>query len=97
MDFPIENNRILKWVRKIKNEDTSLKSSMKSLIRDFSNIWNNDHYQKRSPLINESTFTHDILAPVLKFIAPDYFKRWDQNFCPINGRYSYIWKFYRKC
>lgn len=77
-DIPINDNRILKWINKQKNDEGSLKGSIKALLKDFDHIWRNNNYQKRSPLINESTFTHDILGPILKFIAPSYFKRWTQ-------------------
>lgn len=77
-EFPFEEKRVVKWIDKIRNNDISLKRSIKSLIRDLSYVWRNDNYQKRSKLINEATFTHDVLAPILKFISPDYFKRWDQ-------------------
>jgi len=76
--IPIEDSRILKWINKVKNEEDSLRQSIKTLISDLKFVWNNKHYQQRSPMINESTFTHDILSPILKFIAPKFFKRWDQ-------------------
>ncbi|RIB29028.1 hypothetical protein C2G38_2239175 [Gigaspora rosea] len=41
-------------------------------------IWDNKYYQERSVLVNEATFTHDILPSLLSFISPGYFKRWDQ-------------------
>lgn len=50
----------------------------KRLNCEFIPIWNNSFYQKRSDLINEATFTHDILVPIMKFIASDFFLRWDQ-------------------
>ncbi|CAG8794241.1 16149_t:CDS:2, partial [Gigaspora margarita] len=34
--------------------------------------------EERSALINEATFTHDILSSLLDFIFPGYFKCWDQ-------------------
>lgn len=77
-EFPFEEKRVVKWIDKIRNDDISLKRSIKSLIRDLSYVWRNDNYQKRSTLINEATFTHDVLAPILKFVSPDYFKRWVQ-------------------
>ncbi|GBB87129.1 hypothetical protein RclHR1_13590004 [Rhizophagus clarus] len=73
-----EDRKIKKWIDKIRNDKMTLKSSIKALIRDISYVWNNNNYQKRSPIINESTFTHDVLSPILKFVAPNYFKRWDQ-------------------
>ena len=76
--IPYDDNHILKWINEIKNKDDSLRDSIKTLIGDLKFVWNNKHYQQRSPMINESTFTHDILSPVLKFIAPKFFKRWDQ-------------------
>lgn len=78
--FPYDEQRVTRWIDKAKKDhtDSDLKRSIKSLIRDFSYVWVNSYYQKRSILINESTFTHDILAPILKFIAPSYFKRWTQ-------------------
>jgi len=76
--IPYDDNHILKWINEIKNKDDSLRDSIKTLIGDLKFVWNNKHYQQRSPMINESTFSHDILSPVLKFIAPKFFKRWDQ-------------------
>lgn len=77
--IPYDDNRILKWINEVKIKDDSLRDSIKALISDLKFVWNNKHYQQRSPMINESTFTHDILSPVLKFIAPKFFKRWDQE------------------
>ncbi|CAG8854622.1 27360_t:CDS:2, partial [Gigaspora margarita] len=34
--------------------------------------------EKRSSLINESTFTHDILPSIINFISPEFFKHWNQ-------------------
>jgi len=76
--IPIKDDKITKWVEKAKNKNLSLTKSIKTLIGDFVLIWKNNFYQNRSVLINESTFTHDVLAPIMNFIAPNFFKRWDQ-------------------
>jgi hypothetical protein len=77
-DFPFNDTKISKWIDKEKKRITSTKQSIKLLIEEFVNIWRNQYYQRRSQIINEATFTHDLLVPILKFVAPFYFKRWDQ-------------------
>jgi len=76
--IPIKDDKMSKWVEKARNKSPSLTKSIKTLIGDFVHVWVNDFYQNRSILINESTFTHDVLAPIMNFIAPNFFKRWDQ-------------------
>lgn len=77
--IPFVDAKIIKWIEQKKTY--SLRKSFKLLIDEIKVIWNNQYYQKRSHLINEATFTHDLLVPILKFIAPSYFKRWDQAQC----------------
>ncbi|CAG8802692.1 17421_t:CDS:2, partial [Gigaspora margarita] len=63
------------WFEKNENE---VEQNSKQLVHDIKRIWNNLYYQERSILINESTFTHDILLSIIHFISPGFFKRWDQ-------------------
>ncbi|CAG8828231.1 14691_t:CDS:2, partial [Gigaspora margarita] len=63
------------WFEKNENE---VEQNSKQLVHDIKRIWNNLYYQERSILINESTFTHDILLSIIHFISPGFFKCWDQ-------------------
>ncbi|CAG8738613.1 2772_t:CDS:2, partial [Gigaspora rosea] len=63
------------WVEESEDE---VEKCSKQIIYDLKRIWDNKYYQERSVLINEATFTHDILPSLLNFISPGYFKRWDQ-------------------
>lgn len=76
--FPIIDRKIIKWAEKTKSKEASVEKTIKNLIYDIDRIWGNYHYQIRFPLINESTYTHDIIAPILKFVAPSYFNRFEQ-------------------
>lgn len=76
-DIQYNDSKIGKWIDEEKKRIPSTKQSIKLLIEEVVNIWKNQYYQRRSQIINEATFTHDLLVPILKFVAPLYFKRWD--------------------
>ncbi|CAG8809263.1 41662_t:CDS:2 [Gigaspora margarita] len=74
-EMPIDLQTIRSWVEESEDE---IEKCSKQIIYDLKRIWGNEYYQERSVLINEATFTHDILPSLLNFISPGYFKRWDQ-------------------
>jgi len=74
-EMPISLQAIKSWVEECEDE---IEKCSKQIICDLKRIWDNKYYQERSVLINEATFTHDILPSLLNFISPGYFKRWDQ-------------------
>ncbi|CAG8848562.1 11697_t:CDS:2, partial [Gigaspora margarita] len=79
-DLPVKEitfsqQEIKLWLDESENEEIR---DGKQLVHDIKRIWANRYYQERSSLINESTFTHDVLSSIINFISPKIFKRWDQ-------------------
>ncbi|CAG8439936.1 8604_t:CDS:2 [Cetraspora pellucida] len=62
-------------------EDKSLFSNTKDLVNSMLGLWKIPEYQMQSFSINESTWEHDALQPIVKFITydleDDLFVRWD--------------------
>ncbi|RIB20712.1 hypothetical protein C2G38_2178602 [Gigaspora rosea] len=76
-ELPFNQQAIKVWFEENENE---IEENCKQLVQDIRHIWSNSYYQERSSLINESTFTHDILSlsSIINFISFRFFKRWDQ-------------------
>ncbi|CAG8588880.1 1723_t:CDS:2 [Dentiscutata erythropus] len=66
---------------KIPKEHTSLFVRIKNLVDSMLRLWKNPKYQKCRPNINESTWGHNILKPIIDFIEYDLESeiliRWD--------------------
>ncbi|CAG8515765.1 hypothetical protein C2G38_2163038 [Gigaspora rosea] len=74
-EMPFNQKKTLAWLEEKENE---VERDSKQLVCNIKCIWNNPYYQKKSSLINEPTFTHDILPSIINFISPGFLKHWNQ-------------------
>ncbi|CAG8830605.1 37806_t:CDS:2, partial [Gigaspora margarita] len=74
-EITFSQKEIKHWLYESENQEIR---DGKQLVHDIRRIWMNNYYQERSSLINEATFTHDIMSSIINFISPNIFKCWDQ-------------------
>jgi len=63
------NNFIIQYIQNESGETkTELFKQTRKLIDSLLRIWKLSAYKSRSARINESTYTHDVLAPITSFL-----------------------------